>query len=232
MIDEKKLNKSLKNVIYHLKKYLFYDENIEILKLNTLNFIYFFKNDFNLELFDNFDNLLKNIKDIIFKDLDSFLKHDPAAIDKTEIILSYPGFFAIICYRFANLLYKYNIEYLPRLVTEYAHSKTGIDIHPAAKIGHSFFIDHGTGIVIGESAIIGDNVSLYHGVTLGALSLHKGSLLKGVKRHPSIGNNVTIYANATILGGDTNIGDNSVIGANSFITSSIPSNSIIKNLKI
>lgn len=232
MIDEKKLYKSLKNVIYHLKKYLFYDENIEILKLNTLNFIYFFKNDFNLELFDNFDNLLKNIKDIIFKDLDSFLKHDPAAIDKTEIILSYPGFFAIICYRFANLLYKYNIEYLPRLVTEYAHSKTGIDIHPAAKIGHSFFIDHGTGIVIGESTIIGDNVSLYHGVTLGALSLHKGSLLKGVKRHPSIGNNVTIYANATILGGDTNIGDNSVIGANSFITSSIPSNSIIKNLKI
>lgn len=232
MIDEKKLYKSLKNVIYHLKKYLFYDENIEILKLNTLNCIYFFKNDFNLELFDNFDNLLKNIKDIIFKDLDSFLKHDPAAIDKTEIILSYPGFFAIICYRFANLLYKYNIKYIPRLITEYAHSKTGIDIHPAAKIGHSFFIDHGTGIVIGESTIIGDNVSLYHGVTLGALSLHKGSLLKGVKRHPSIGNNVTIYANATILGGDTNIGDNSVIGANAFITSSIPSNSIIKNLKI
>ena len=232
MIDEKKLNKSLKNVIYHLKKYLFYDENIEILKLNTLNCIYFFKNDFNLELFDNFDNLLKNIKDIIFEDLDSFLKHDPAAIDKTEIMLSYPGFFAIICYRFANLLYKYNIEYIPRLITEYAHSKTGIDIHPAAKIGHSFFIDHGTGIVIGESTIIGDNVSLYHGVTLGALSLHKGSLLKGVKRHPSIGNNVTIYANATILGGDTNIGDNSVIGANAFITSSIPSNSIIKNLKI
>ena len=232
MIDEKKLYKSLKNVIYHLKKYLFYDENIEILKLNTLNCIYFFKNDFNLELFDNFDNLLKNIKDIIFKDLDSFLKHDPAAIDKTEIMLSYPGFFAIICYRFANLLYKYNIKYIPRLITEYAHSKTGIDIHPAAKIGHSFFIDHGTGIVIGESTIIGDNVSLYHGVTLGALSLHKGSLLKGVKRHPSIGNNVTIYANATILGGDTNIGDNSVIGANAFITSSIPSNSIIKNLKI
>ena len=232
MIDEKKLYKSLKNVIYHLKKYLFYDENIEILKLNTLNCIYFFKNDFNLELFDNFDNLLKNIKDIIFKDLDSFLKHDPAAIDKTEIILSYPGFFAIICYRFANLLYKYNIKYIPRLITEYAHSKTGIDIHPAAKIGHSFFIDHGTGIVIGESTIIGDNVSLYHGVTLGALSLHKGSLLKGVKRHPSIGNNVTIYANATILGGDTNIGDNSVIGANAFITSSLPSNSIIKNLKI
>ena len=232
MIDEKKLNKSLKNVIYHLKKYLFYDENIEILKLNTLNCIYFFKNDFNLELFDNFDNLLKDIKDIIFKDLDSFLKHDPAAIDKTEIMLSYPGFFAIICYRFANLLYKYNIEYIPRLITEYAHSKTGIDIHPAAKIGHSFFIDHGTGIVSGESTIIGDNVSLYHGVTLGALSLHKGSLLKGVKRHPSIGNNVTIYANATILGGDTYIGDNSVIGANAFITSSIPSNSIIKNLKI
>ena len=232
MIDEKKLYKSLKNVINHLKKYLFYDENIEILKLNTLNCIYFFKNDFNLELFDNFDNLLKDIKDIIFKDLDSFLKHDPAAIDKTEIMLSYPGFFAIICYRFANLLYKYNIEYIPRLITEYAHSKTGIDIHPAAKIGHSFFIDHGTGIVIGESTIIGDNVSLYHGVTLGALSLHKGSLLKGVKRHPSIGNNVTIYANATILGGDTNIGDNSVIGANAFITSSIPSNSIIKNLKI
>ena len=232
MIDEKKLYKSLKNVIYHLKKYLFYDENIEILKLNTLNCIYFFKNDFNLELFDNFDNLLKDIKDIIFKDLDSFLKHDPAAIDKTEIMLSYPGFFAIICYRFSNLLYKYNIEYIPRLITEYAHSKTGIDIHPAAKIGHSFFIDHGTGIVIGESTIIGDNVSLYHGVTLGALSLHKGSLLKGVKRHPSIGNNVTIYANATILGGDTNIGDNSVIGANAFITSSLPSNSIIKNLKI
>ena len=231
MIDEKKLNKSLKNLIYHLRKHLFYDENIEYLKLNTLNCICLLQSDFNLELFDNFDNLMENIKVIIFKDLESFLTHDPAAIDATEIFLAYPGFFAIICYRFANLLYHYDIKYIPRLITEYAHNKTGIDIHPGAKIGNSFFIDHGTGVVIGESVIIGDNVSLYHGVTLGALSLHKGNLLKGVKRHPTIGNNVTIYANATILGGNTYIGDNSIIGANAFITSSIPANSIIKNLK-
>ena len=228
MKDEKILNDSLKKLITYLKQYCFYDSDIELLKLNTLNCAYLLSNDINLDLFDNFEKYMKEIKEILHKDLESFFNHDPAAKDQKEIIIAYPGLFAVMCYRFGHLLYKYGINYLPRLICEFAHSKTGIDIHPAAEIDHSFFIDHGTGIVIGESSIIGNNVSIYHGVTLGATSLHKGHLLKGTKRHPTIGNNVIIYANATILGGNTNIGDNCIIGSNTFITSSIHSNSIVK----
>ena len=139
-----------------------------------------------------------------------------------EIILAYPGLVAITVYRLAHELYKLQVPVLPRLMTEYAHSETGIDIHPGATIDKYFFIDHGTGIVIGETAVIGKNVKIYQGVTIGALSTRGGQKLAGKKRHPTIGNNVTIYAEASILGGDTLIGDNSVIGGNTIITSSVP----------
>ena len=139
-----------------------------------------------------------------------------------EIILAYPGLVAITVYRLAHELYKLQVPVLPRLMTEYAHSETGIDIHPGATIDKYFFIDHGTGIVIGETSVIGKNVKIYQGVTIGALSTRGGQKLSGKKRHPTIGNNVTIYAEASILGGDTVIGDNSVIGGNTFITSSVP----------
>lgn len=157
------------------------------------------------------------------KDLMFIFNNDPAAQTKTEIILSYPGFKAIIGYRFANLLHNFNIPIIPRIISEYYHSITGIDIHPGATIGVPFSIDHGTGIVIGETTIIKENVRLYHGVTLGAKNFEKdenGNLVKNKKRHPNIGSNVTIYANATILGKDTYIKDNTVVGVNSLITSS------------
>ena len=146
---------------------------------------------------------------------------DPAAYNKDEIIFSYPGFYAIMVYRIAHELVLMKVPMLPRIMTEYAHSLTGIDINPGATIGKYFFIDHGTGIVIGETTLIGDNVKVYQGVTLGALSTRKGQLLKGVKRHPTIEDNVTIYSGASILGGDTVIGKGAVIGANAFITSSV-----------
>ncbi len=147
---------------------------------------------------------------------------DPAAGCLEEIILAYPGLMASTVYRLAHELYLLRVPVLPRLMTEYAHAETGIDIHPGAVIGRSFFIDHGTGIVIGETAIIGQNVKIYQGVTLGAISTRGGQKLSGKKRHPTIGDNVTIYAGASILGGETVIGANSIIGGNTFITSSVP----------
>lgn len=170
-----------------------------------------------------FDNLT-NILSLIALDVKAGYDGDPAATSCDEIILCYPAFIAIGTYRFAHPLYEMGVKILPRLMTEYAHGKTGIDIHPGAKIGKSFFIDHGTGVVIGETTVIGDNVKLYQNVTLGAKSFSKnedGSLVKGIKRHPNIGNNVVIYAGATILGGDTVIGDNVVISGNSWITKSV-----------
>ena len=150
---------------------------------------------------------------------------DPAAKSYGEVALSYPGFFAISTYRIAHELYEAGVPYLPRMMTEYAHNKTGIDINPGAKIGESFFIDHGTGIVIGETTEIGNNVKVYQGVTLGALSLRKGQSLKGTKRHPTIGDNVTIYSNASVLGGETVVGEGSVIAGSTFVTESVPPNS-------
>ena len=147
---------------------------------------------------------------------------DPAAGCLEEIILAYPGLMAGTVYRLAHELYLLRVPVLPRLMTEYAHAETGIDIHPGAVIGRSFFIDHGTGIVIGETAVIGQNVKIYQGVTLGAISTRGGQKLSGKKRHPTIGDNVTIYAGASILGGETVIGANSIIGGNTFITSSVP----------
>ena len=155
-------------------------------------------------------------------DVEAAYAGDPAATSADEIIFCYPGLFAITVYRLAHELYTLGVPMLPRIMTEHAHSITGIDIHPGATVGNYFFIDHGTGIVIGETTIIGENVKIYQGVTLGGLSTRAGQGLRGRKRHPTIEDNVTIYANASILGGDTTIGRDSVIGANAFITHSVP----------
>ena len=146
---------------------------------------------------------------------------DPAAFNKNEIILCYPGLYAITVNRLAHELFLIGVPIIPRIMTEQAHSKTGIDIHPGATLGKYFFIDHGTGIVVGETTIIGNNVKVYQGVTIGALSTRGGQRLKGVKRHPTIEDNVTIYAGASILGGETTIGKGAVIGSNAFITKSV-----------
>ncbi|MCR5603141.1 MAG: serine O-acetyltransferase [Lachnospiraceae bacterium] len=164
------------------------------------------------------------IREYIETDLLAAFDGDPAAGCFEEIILAYPGLMAITVYRLAHELYKLKVPVLPRLMTEYAHSETGIDIHPGAMIDKYFFIDHGTGIVVGETSIIGKNVKIYQGVTIGALSTRGGQKLSGKKRHPTIGDNVTIYAGASILGGETVIGENTVIGGNAFITSSVPAN--------
>ena len=147
---------------------------------------------------------------------------DPAAKCLEEIVLAYPGLTAIMVYRLAHELYLLGVPVIPRIMTEYAHSETGVDIHPGATIGKSFFIDHATGIVVGETSVIGNNVKIYQGVTIGALSTRGGQKLAGKKRHPTIEDNVTIYSGASILGGDTVIGADSVIGGNTFITSSVP----------
>lgn len=161
------------------------------------------------------------IREYIDTDIQAAFDGDPAAFNKDEIIFSYPGLFAIFTNRIAHQLYLLGIPLIPRIMTEYVHGRTGIDIHPGATIGKYFFIDHGTGIVIGETTEIGDNVKIYQGVTLGALSTRGGQLLKSIKRHPTIHDNVTIYSGASILGGETVIGKDVVIGGNAFITKSI-----------
>ncbi len=177
---------------------------------------------------------LTKIQELVQTDLQAAYDGDPAAFNKIEIIFSYPGFFAIMVNRIAHELYLLGVPLIPRIMTEYAHTETGVDIHPGATLGKYFFIDHGTGIVVGETAVIGDNVKIYQGVTIGALSTREGQKLHGKKRHPTIEDNVTIYAGASILGGDTVIGHDSVIGGNAFITSSIPSNTrvSIKNQEL
>lgn len=174
------------------------------------------------ELTMEFLEKLPQIQDLLMKDVEAELLGDPAANSKEEIIFCYPGIFAIFVYRIAHVFYEMKVPFLPRIMTEYAHSETGIDINPGATIGEYFFIDHGTGIVIGETTVIGNHVKIYQGVTLGALSTQKGQELSGVKRHPTIENNVVIYANTTILGGETVVGENSVVAGNSFVTTSIP----------
>ena len=170
-------------------------------------------------------SLLPKIKETLLKDVIAIYEGDPAARSPEEVILSYPGFFAISIYRIAHEFYLKKVPYMPRLMTEYAHEKTGIDIHAGATIGEYFFIDHGTGIVIGETTTIGDHVKLYQGVTLGAKSFElddDGNPIKGIKRHPDIGDNTIIYAGATILGGNTKIGKNCIIGGNVWLIHSIP----------
>jgi serine O-acetyltransferase len=166
---------------------------------------------------------LETVFDWINQDVDAMYAGDPAAKSRTEILRSYPGFYAIAAYRIAHLLHEMGIALVPRMITEYAHSRTGIDIHPGAKIGQYFCIDHGTGVVIGETTVIGDHVKIYQGVTLGALSVEKADA--DVKRHPTIEDHVVIYSGATILGGKTVIGSHSVIGGNVWLTKSVISGS-------
>ncbi|HSV31329.1 MAG TPA: serine O-acetyltransferase EpsC [Atribacteraceae bacterium] len=165
------------------------------------------------------------LRDLLEEDVQAAYAGDPAAYSLDEIIFSYPCMVAISIFRMAHVLFKQGVPLIPRMMSEYAHSSTGIDIHPGANIGRRFFIDHGTGVVIGETSVIGNNVKIYQGVTLGALSFPRdesGQIIRGIKRHPTIEDNVTIYAGATILGGDTVIGKGSVIGGNVWLTGSIP----------
>ena len=174
-----------------------------------------------------FCNESKKLKKILLEDAEFTYQCDPASEGIDEIILTYPGFFAIFCYRIAHILKSVNVRILPRMISEFAHTQTGIDIHPGATIGHPFCIDHGTGIVIGETSIVGNYVKMYQGVTLGALSLKEGQSLKNIKRHPTIGNNVTLYADAFVFGGDTVIGDNVIVGNNAIIRESVEANKVV-----
>ena len=169
-----------------------------------------------------FSEALPRLQGLLLKDVQAGFDGDPAAKSKEGVIFSYPGLYAVYVYRLAHELYIREVPFIPRIMTEYAHSRTGIDINSGARIGEYFFIDHGTGVVIGETTDIGDHVKLYQGVTLGALSTRKGQELRDKKRHPTIEDNVTIYANSTILGGETVIGHDSVISGNAFIVESVP----------
>ncbi len=229
MITSTEVTKLLDNI----KEYLFSDIYHSKQNLTTI------VNDFN-NLLDNVEakkidqNIFKQFFNSLKKDLQldaiEALTSDPAATSVEEIILTYPGFYAIFVNRLAHYLYKKKIKILPRMMSEVAHSKTGIDIHPGAQIGKYFFIDHGTGTVIGETTKIGNHVHIYQNVTLGAKSLKQIETLKKQKRHPTILNNVVIYSGATILGGKTIIGNNVVIGSNVFITNSILDNKVVKLL--
>lgn len=172
---------------------------------------------------------LPEVRALVQTDVEAAFAGDPAAANTDEIIYCYPGLYAISVYRLAHVLYELEVPMIPRIMTEYAHSLTGIDIHPGATIGDHFFIDHGTGIVIGQTTVIGSYVRIYQGVTLGGLSTRGGQSLRGTKRHPTIEDNVTIYANASILGGTTVIGHDSIVGANAFITESIPPCTTVTN---
>lgn len=173
------------------------------------------------EIVEKFLETIPTIREYLYTDVQAAYDGDPAAYSTDEVIFSYPGIFTITVYRIAHELVKLGVPLIPRIMTEYAHSLTGIDINPGATIGKYFCIDHGTGIVIGETTTIGEHVKIYQGVTLGALSTKRGQLLKGEKRHPTIGNNVTIYSNTSVLGGETVIGDGVTIGGNAFIVNSI-----------
>jgi len=177
------------------------------------------------KVWENYVTVLPEVLEKLNLDAEATVSCDPASLSIEEVYMAYPGFYAIAIYRLAHELYKKGFPLVPRLMTEYAHRQTGVDINPGATIGESFHIDHGTGIVIGQTAIIKNKVKIYQGVTLGGLYVAKD--LKEIKRHPTIENNVTIYANATILGGETIIGENSTIGGNAWITASIPANSTV-----
>lgn len=209
-ISEEELGKIFQSYQSHLST-LIYDTNKDSVVTQSATQLFF--------------DAVPAIYKALLKDADAVLLFDPAANSIEEVLVAYPGFFAIAIHRFSHQLSILGVKILPRVFAEYAHSKTGIDIHPAATIGASFFIDHGTGIVIGETTIIGNYVKIYQGVTLGALSVHKD--LATVKRHPTIEDNVVIYSGATILGGDTVVGANSVIGGNVWLTNTVLPNSIV-----
>ena len=219
------LSMLLEDILYNLSK------QISV----VLKYLPRYENMDEAELLSEGENLslqfferIPEVRRLTQTDLDAAYDGDPAAFNKPEIIFSYPGQFAIMVNRIAHELHLLGVPIIPRIMTEYAHTKTGIDIHPGATLGEYFFIDHGTGIVIGETAEIGNNVKIYQGVTIGALSTREGQKLHGKKRHPTIEDNVTIYAGASILGGNTVIGHDSVIGANAFITASIPCNTKVR----
>ena len=176
---------------------------------------------------------LPEVKRLVQTDVQAAYEGDPAATSPMEVVMAYPGLYAVSIHRLAHELYNFKVPIIPRIMSEIAHSRTGIDIHPGATIGERFFIDHGTGVVIGETTVIGRNVKLYQGVTLGAKSFQKdpetGALVKGIKRHPNVEDNVVIYAGATILGGDTTIGHDSEIGGSVWIIKSVPPNSRVYN---
>ncbi len=176
------------------------------------------------EIAQRFIQRIPNVRGMLGDDVQAAYDGDPAATGCAEVILAYPAILAITIFRYAHELFLMDVPLMPRIMTEHAHCLTGIDIHPGAKVGRSFFIDHGTGVVIGETTVIGDNVKIYQGVTLGALSFPKderGRLIRGHKRHPTVGNNVTIYANAIVLGGETEIGDGAVVGGSVFLTRAV-----------
>ncbi|SDB56003.1 serine O-acetyltransferase [Flavobacteriaceae bacterium MAR_2010_188] len=209
--------------------YVLFDEDrtseLEVLQIEFIQIYETLKVDCGQQVWKKFCDQIEDIKAEIDLDAKAIEANDPAAKSLNEVYLSYPGFYAIAIYRLSNALLRLDVPLIPRLMSEFAHGKTGIDIHPGATIGESFFIDHGTGVVIGETSIIKDNVKIYQGVTLGGIQIKKE--LSNKKRHPTIEENVTIYANATILGGDIVIGKNSIIGANVWITESIPENSVV-----
>lgn len=225
--------KNIKEIIKYIRDYIFPDffrksGKIDDIKKNIskLYLKIVFKNSKNSKNsnLEDFIKQLDNIKEVLKKDLEFFFDSDPACKSYDEIILTYPGFRAIFSYRISHIFYNQKEYLTARIISEYAHSKTGIDIHPGAKIGEYFFIDHGTGIVIGETTIIGHHVKIYQGVTLGALSLKNGRGLENEKRHPTVCDNVTIYANASIFGGKTVIGSNAIIGANCIVLKSVKEN--------
>lgn len=229
---QKFINELLQLLFPHYSEQVYYDskeiESKLLLLKRNLHFIMKSMNgriNFSEDKLDKFFEKIPEINKKLWKDAEFIFNGDPASEDIDEVILSYPGFFAIAVYRLAHEIYKVDISKMPRIMTEYAHQLTGIDIHPGAEIGTPFFIDHGTGIVIGETAKIGDRVKIYQGVTLGALSVDKK--MKNVKRHPTIEDDVVIYAQAVILGGETVIGQSSVIGGNVWLTQSVPPNSVV-----
>ena len=241
-IKENRLNLKPKNykreivAVFHYFLALFYPSIYNTFNLTDEELIEEITKILNKEIKkEDVSIIIDRIPDLIIalnKDIKAIYQGDPAATSYEEIVITYPGFYAIMAYRIAHEFYKLNYFVIARIISENAHSKTGIDIHPGATIGDSFCIDHGTGIVIGETTIIGNNVRIYQGVTLGTRSFLKdedGQLKRNYKRHPTIGNNVIIYANASILGGDTCVGDNSVIGSNVWLDTSIEANSNLKN---
>lgn len=219
--------KDIKDIVKYIRDYIFPDffresGNINNTKKN-ISKLYLKIVSYNPDLND-FIKQLDDITVILKKDLEFFFDSDPACKSYEEIILTYPGFRAVFSYRISHIFYNQKQYLTARIISEYTHSKTGIDIHPGANIGEYFFIDHGTGIVIGETTIIGHHVKIYQGVTLGALSLKNGRGLENEKRHPTVCDNVTIYANASIFGGKTVIGSNVIIGANCIVLKSVKEN--------
>ncbi len=234
-LDKKKMEQFADTLFHFLfqledKRYQSEEEivlRLSALKVELISILFSINHDSNKSCTtaEIFFTALPKIYSELNKDASAILNNDPAATSLQEVHIAYPGFYAIAIYRFAHQLQQQGINLLPRIWTEYAHGKTGIDIHPAAKIGAHFCIDHGTGIVIGETCVIGENVKIYQGVTLGAISVSKDKA--NTRRHPYIGDNVIIYSGATILGGDTTIGHDSVIGGNVWLTRSVEPHSII-----